>query len=300
VEVLAGHVIRIIAIDGPQVADTTFVNLDDPREGFHAGQSVALNMLAGTGTMRRLTHLYSRPPRENVMLTVIDDPVAVHFAWNGGRCSRRVYEVRDGITTGHRTCQDILAEAVAPWGLIGDDVPDVYNVFMNTDVADDRRLDFKPTKAVKGDYIDLRAEMNILAAGLGVPERHVAVQRVRAQASLMASRWPTWNWSSATWCTRSTVSRSRSARARVPFGSCAARTVRWVQPNDDQRVALRRRGRVGHSWSSARIQTGVAGSCATPPPVSAELTVWAPTPRACAPRRLATQHPSRGDRGSPR
>ena len=64
VEVLAGQVVRIIATEGPQVADTAFLALDNPREGYHAGQSVALNMLAGTGTMRRLTHLYSRPPYE--------------------------------------------------------------------------------------------------------------------------------------------------------------------------------------------------------------------------------------------
>ena len=57
VEVRASQVLRITALDGPQVADATFLALDNPREGYHAGQTVALNMLAGTGTMRRLTTL---------------------------------------------------------------------------------------------------------------------------------------------------------------------------------------------------------------------------------------------------
>ena len=48
VEVRAGQVLRITTIDGAQVADSTFVALDNPREGYHAGQTVALNMLAGT------------------------------------------------------------------------------------------------------------------------------------------------------------------------------------------------------------------------------------------------------------
>ena len=169
VEVRAGRVLRIETVEGPQVADTTFVALDNPREGYHAGQTVALNMLAGTGTMRRVTTLWSRPPYERLMLTVIDDPVGVHFAWNGGRCSQGVYAVRDGIESGHRTCQDNLEEAVRPWGVAPDLIPDVFNVFMCTDVEDERRLVFRPSPAAAGDYIDLRAEIDVLAAVSACP-----------------------------------------------------------------------------------------------------------------------------------
>ena len=169
VEVRAGQVLRIETVEGPQVADAAFVALDNPREGYHAGQTVALNMLAGTGTMRRVTTLWSRPPYERPMLTVIDDPVGVHFAWNGGRCSRGVYAVRDRIESGHRTCQDNLEEAVRPWGVAPDLIPDVFNVFMCTDVEDERRLVFRPSPAAAGDYIDLRAEIDVLAAVSACP-----------------------------------------------------------------------------------------------------------------------------------
>ncbi len=169
VEVPAGHWLRIIAVDGPQVADTAFLALDNPREGYHAGQTVALNMLAGTGTMRRVTTLWSRPPYERPMLEVTDDPVGVHFAWNGGRCSRGVYSVRDGIASGHRTCQDNLEEAVRPWGVAPDLIPDVFNVFMFTDVEDERRLVFRESPAAEGDYIELRACIDVLAAVSACP-----------------------------------------------------------------------------------------------------------------------------------
>ena len=169
VEVRAGQVLRIETVEGPQVADAAFVALDNPREGYHAGQTVALNMLAGTGTMRRVTTLWSRPPYERPMLTVIDDPVGVHFAWNGGRCSQGVYAVRDGIESGHRTCQGNLEEAVRPWGVAPDLIPDVFNVFMFTDVEDERRLVFRPSQAAAGDYIDLRAEIDVLAAVSACP-----------------------------------------------------------------------------------------------------------------------------------
>ena len=169
VEVRAGQSLRIIALDGPQVADATFLALDNPREGYHAGQSTALNMLAGTGSMRRLTTLWSRPPYERPMLEVTDDPVGVHFAWNGGRCSDGVYAVRDGIASGHRTCQGNLEEAVRAWGVDADQIPDVFNVFMRTDVADERRLVFRESPAAPGDYIDLRARIDVLAAVSACP-----------------------------------------------------------------------------------------------------------------------------------
>ena len=106
-------------------------------------------MLAGTGTMHRLTHLYSRPPYERVMGTVIDDPVGEHFAWNGGRCSAGVYSVRDdiGAEAQHRTCQGNLEEAIAPWGFEADLVPDIFNIFMHTDVIDEHELVFKESLA---------------------------------------------------------------------------------------------------------------------------------------------------------
>ena len=168
-EVLEGQCLRIIALDGPQVADTTFLALRNQREGYHAGQTVALNMLAGTGSMSHLTTLWSRPPYERLMATVVDDTVGVHFAWNGGRCSAGVYRVRDGIESGHRTCQENLSEAVAPWKVEADMIPDVFNVFMHVKLRDDQVLEFQPSPAKKGDYIDLRAEMDLLVAVSACP-----------------------------------------------------------------------------------------------------------------------------------
>ena len=169
VEVRTGQHLRIVAVEGTQVADSTFLALDNPREGYHAGQSVALNMLAGTGTMRRIETLWSRPPYERPMMTVIDDPVGVHFAWNGGRCSKGVYSIRDGVGPDHRTCQGNLEEAVEPWGVDPDLIPDVFNVFMFTDVENEDTLVFRPSPTEPGDYIDLRAEIDVLAAVSACP-----------------------------------------------------------------------------------------------------------------------------------
>ncbi len=166
-EVKKGQVLNIVQVEGPQMVDAVFHNANDLKEVFHAGMTAAINMMNNTGTMRKVTKLYSKPPRDNVMLEVVEDPVGVHLAWNGGRCSRGFYE---GLgLENHRSCQDNLAEVLAPYGLSEDDVPDVFNAFMNVSGIEEGRFETVMPAAKKGDYIALRAEMDILAAVSACP-----------------------------------------------------------------------------------------------------------------------------------
>jgi len=164
VVVKRGQTLRIHQTEGGQVGDCTFYNANDYKEIFHVGQSWALNVMAGTGTSKAFKHFYSKPPRENIMLTVTADTYPNHWGNMGGRCSRKIYEVRDNIPGGHRSCQENLTEAIAPYGLSGDDVFDIFNVFMNVDLHTDGGFTIHPTGAGPDDYIDLRAEMDVLAA----------------------------------------------------------------------------------------------------------------------------------------
>ena len=166
-EVKRGQVLNIVQVAGPQMVDAVFLNANDLREVFHAGWTAALNMMAGTGTLRKVGKLYSKPPRDNLMLEVVEDPVGVHLPWNGGRCSRGFYS---GIgQPDHRNCQDNLAEVLAPYGLGEDDVPDVFNAFMNVAGIEEGRFETVMPVSKKGDYISLRAEMDILAAVSACP-----------------------------------------------------------------------------------------------------------------------------------
>ena len=134
-----GARLRIHLVEDRQVGDCCFFNAHDRREVFHVGQTWALNVLLGTGNARSFRHFYSKPPRENVMLTVVEDTVRNHWGNMGGRCSKRLYELRDG-DAGHRSCQENLTEALAPYGLTGDDVFDIFNVFMNVELHPDGRF----------------------------------------------------------------------------------------------------------------------------------------------------------------
>jgi uncharacterized protein YcgI (DUF1989 family) len=158
-----GQILRIHQIEGQQVADCAFFNADDPKEQFHVGQTWALNVMLGTGTARALTRFYSKPPRENLMLSVLEDTSKVHFGNCAGRCSARLLAMRDN-RTGVRSCQENLAEALAPFGIPGDDIGDVFNAFMNVEFGPDGGFAIRVPQTTSADYLDLRAEMNIIAA----------------------------------------------------------------------------------------------------------------------------------------
>jgi hypothetical protein len=163
-----GQILRIHQITGGQVGDCVFFNAHDYREMFHVGQSWAINVILGTGTSKSFQHFYSKPPRENVMLTVVDDTVRNHWGNMGGRCSSRLYQLRDQLAE-HRSCQENLTEALAPYGMIGDDIIDIFNVFMAVELATEGGFRILPTTVGKDDYIDLRAEMDVLAAVSACP-----------------------------------------------------------------------------------------------------------------------------------
>ena len=177
-----GQILRIHLVEGQQVGDCAFFNADDPREQFHVGQTWAMNVMMGTGTARSFRYFYSKPPRENLMLTVIADTVNVHFGNCAGRCSTKLLALRDNkLGPDVRSCQENIAEALAPFGISGDDVGDVFNVFMDVEFKTDGSFAIRTPQTKAGDYIDLRAEMNIVAAVSACPNETNPVNNFRAK-----------------------------------------------------------------------------------------------------------------------
>ncbi len=106
--------LRVMAQEGKQVADIAFLNAHNYKEQFAARYSVSLNTFEGLGNLERITKLYSKPPWENVMLTVIDDKVGVHLP--GIHCSRKTWEL-ELHQPGHRSCSDNFDECLREFGL---------------------------------------------------------------------------------------------------------------------------------------------------------------------------------------
>lgn len=158
------QVMRIGQVEGYQVGDVAIFNANDHKERFNASQSLVLNQIEGVGDLKHLTKFYSQPSRENVLFSVIADTTKVHLAWSGARCSRMIYGLRDKIAVPpHRSCQTNLDEVLAPYDISPDDIPDVFNVFMNVAIEGNNMI-IKPPIATKSDYIDMAAEMDCLVA----------------------------------------------------------------------------------------------------------------------------------------
>ena len=168
VEVQKGQVMRIHLVEDYQMGDCVFYNANDYKEWFHVGQSWFINHRLGTGNAKSFKHFYSKPPRENVMLTALEDTVKDHAGNLAARCSRRLLDLT-GRTSQERSCQLNLEEALQPYGLTGDDIGDIFNVFMTVELDTDGGITTVLSKAKKGDYIDLLAEMDVLAAVSACP-----------------------------------------------------------------------------------------------------------------------------------
>lgn len=161
-EISKGQVLRVIEIEGPQVGDFNAFNLHNFRERLDAPLSAALN-----SSFRRFTKMYTNEARGRLMFTVVDDPTGVHYL-SGSHCTTLHYETIHGIK-GHANCYDLLAEAVKPYGLTHYDVHGVFNFFMNVFYDENGRMTIKAPVAKKGDYMDIRAEMDVLAAIVACP-----------------------------------------------------------------------------------------------------------------------------------
>ena len=79
----------------------------------------------------------------------------------------------------HGIGRDNLAAALKPWGIAWKDVPFNMNVFMNCPICSDGNWSIQVPKSKAGDYIDFRAEMDVIAAFSNCPQVHNACNGFR-------------------------------------------------------------------------------------------------------------------------
>ncbi len=170
-EVKKGQALRIYQIERKQVAACAFFNAHDPKEVYHIGKSWTLNGDFGSFIDKKgLTLLYSKPPRENLMLKVLEDTADGHnHGWPmGGKCTGRMFELCYGMSE-HKSCLGILEEALAPHGVTGDHIMDVFNCFMNGRIDEEGYYNINVPTAKPGDYIEFRAEIDLLIGVAACP-----------------------------------------------------------------------------------------------------------------------------------
>ena len=166
-EVLEGQVLRIVDVDGNQAADTLFYNAHDYEDRYSAQDTIRAqaNIYLTTGT-----RLMSS--KGNVLLTITGDTVGRHDTL-GGACATESNMVRYALDTrSMHACRQSFVKAVTAWGrgLEKRDITHNINFFMNVPVTPEGRLTFEDGVSGPGKYVELRAEMDVLAVISNCPQ----------------------------------------------------------------------------------------------------------------------------------
>jgi uncharacterized protein len=156
VNVTAGQVVRVVNTQGHQVVDTWAFSVGDLREhlSMEHSRSATYRILYQPGDVLVSTHF--RP-----MLTILaDTSPGIHDTLHAA-CSAES-NVFYGAPAEDPNCQDNLKGVMAERGLALDSIPCPWNLFEHAVVQADGSLLDEPSAAAAGDYVELRAEMDLV------------------------------------------------------------------------------------------------------------------------------------------
>jgi len=155
-ELRAGQQLRVIDLEGEQVADFIAFNLSDKSEWLSSGRSIDY---ANRIYLTKGDILYSN--RSRPMLTIVEDDVGRHdFLLTP--CSPETFQIIYKNSAPHPSCFANLATNLAPFGIAPDTLPTTFNIFMNVEIDGKGELKILPPRSKAGDAILLRAEMDVI------------------------------------------------------------------------------------------------------------------------------------------
>ncbi|TPQ24598.1 urea amidolyase associated protein UAAP2 [Methylomonas koyamae] len=162
-----GQTFRILDLEGNQAVDTLFYSAADHEERYSASDTIRRqgNLYLSAGT-----RLISG--EGNVLLTIVADTCGRHDTL-GGACAAESNTVRYALDKKHmHSCRDsfLLAIGHADCGLAKRDIASNINFFMNVPVTPDGQLTFADGISAPGKYVEMRAEMDVIALISNCPQ----------------------------------------------------------------------------------------------------------------------------------
>jgi len=151
-----GQLLRVVDPLGEQVADLVTFGDPDREEWLSSGRSIDYN-----DTIRFTAghSLYSN--RSRVMLSIERDTVGHHdFLYTP--CSQDTFALIYKRSDPHPSCFGNLCSGLAPYGIAPDRIPTTFNIFMNVELTAEGRARVLPPRSRAGDFIDLRARMDLV------------------------------------------------------------------------------------------------------------------------------------------
>jgi len=159
----AGEVLSVEQIVDGQCVDLNLFALEDPGQHFSAARTRSLHGLhPSSGAV-----LWSTPP-ERPLMTIVSDSAGGHDL-SFPACSAFEYEQLTGLA-GHANCHDLLAAAIAAAGINPARVHDPVNLWLPSEIDTRGMLRSWPVAARRGDFVELRAETQVLAVICPCPD----------------------------------------------------------------------------------------------------------------------------------
>lgn len=153
-----GEKLRVVDLEGGQVADLLAFNRLEPRERLSTGATIDNN---GSLRLRPGDCLYSN--LYNPLLRLVEDTVGAHDLLHPP-CSPAMYRCQYGIEEGHPSCFENFVAVLKEHGIEESLIATPFNIFMHTRVHADGRVEVKEPLSGPGDYIVLEAEKDLLVA----------------------------------------------------------------------------------------------------------------------------------------
>lgn len=163
-----GQTLRILDLEGNQAADTLFYSAADVGDRYSAVDTIREqgNVYLTAGTKLISTE-------GNVLLEIVADTCGRHDTL-GGACATESNTVRYALEKKcMHACRDSYLLAVAQnehYGMSKRDITHNINFFMNVPVTPEGGLTFADGISAPGKYVELRAEMDVIALISNCPQ----------------------------------------------------------------------------------------------------------------------------------
>jgi len=159
-----GQTITVVNTHGRQVVDTWAFRADGPDEFMSMEHSrPAMGRL-----VPRIGDALVTNHRRPILTLIADTTPGLHDTLVAA-CDRYRYE-QLGADAGHANCTDNLVAAMRELGRETRRVPCPLNLFMWVEVVDGTRVEFRASRAEKGQHVALRAEMDVVIAFSACPQ----------------------------------------------------------------------------------------------------------------------------------
>ena len=159
-----GQMMRIVDLEGKQAVDFLCYNADDYEDRYAAADTMKINpsgIFLSTGTV-----LYS--VGLTPLFTIVADTCGKHDTI-GGCCSAALNTFRYKV--GYQpNCRDNFLRELKKYGLGPKDMAANVNFFMYVPVGENGEMDMGPSISKPKDYVDLRADHNVLAVISNCPQ----------------------------------------------------------------------------------------------------------------------------------